>query len=447
MNRQLYMGGGIMSLSKEGIGGGDYKGYDMGSRIGFGIVDDIKDLGKKAVGAVKDVVSSDIGKAALVGAGIYGLGGGFGGQFSSELLKSRAMSPFSFLGDKFSGITSSKIGKKVLGDKVGFGIGAASLLGGLAAKAEQGDESAIAATRNVESLKSYLTEGYRNLRSFTTPDGEIDEAAIAQQVEKDVSEYTAGQGGYAKGGRIGFAEGLSDEFMKRAKEVFNERQRGLPEIKETKETIVDLNDFNLDAQLQRAKELAKEKGISVDDAFGIVLSGGPFIEDPMTDPVKLIKDKKAKGGRMKYANGTMSPEEYFKGKEKFMKQKQMEDMIREYENYLKGQNMKRDEVAKGGRMKYAMGTDEKVDQASGIMGLPKRINKAGVKELDLRKSGGFIPPVGVKEKADDIPAMLSNNEFVFTADAVRGAGDGDVELGAQRMYDAMKKYENKVVRV
>ena len=43
--------------------------------------------------------------------------------------------------------------------------------------------------------------------------------------------------------------------------------------------------------------------------------------------------------------------------------------------------------------------------------------------------------------------MLSNNEFVFTADAVRGAGDGDVELGAQRMYDAMKKYENKVVRV
>jgi hypothetical protein len=36
-------------------------------------------------------------------------------------------------------------------------------------------------------------------------------------------------------------------------------------------------------------------------------------------------------------------------------------------------------------------------------------------ELDLRDSGGFIPPVGVKEKADDIPAMLSNNEFVFTA--------------------------------
>ena len=38
MNRQLYQGGGIMSLSKEGIGGGDYKGIDMGSRVGYGII-------------------------------------------------------------------------------------------------------------------------------------------------------------------------------------------------------------------------------------------------------------------------------------------------------------------------------------------------------------------------------------------------------------------------
>ena len=98
------------------------------------------------------------------------------------------------------------------------------------------------------------------------------------------------------------------------------------------------------------------------------------------------------------------------------------------------------EQAYGGRLGYAFG--DVVDQASGIMGLPQRTNQAGVKELDLRETGGFIPPVGVKEKADDIPAMLSNNEFVFTADAVRGMGDGDVNKGAQRMYDMMKKLEN-----
>jgi len=100
-------------------------------------------------------------------------------------------------------------------------------------------------------------------------------------------------------------------------------------------------------------------------------------------------------------------------------------------------------VAEGGRMMYAMGSpEENAIQASGIMGLPLNENPAGVTELDLRETGGFIPPVGVKEKADDIPAMLSNNEFVFTADAVRGMGGGDVDKGAERMYAMMKTLEN-----
>jgi len=99
--------------------------------------------------------------------------------------------------------------------------------------------------------------------------------------------------------------------------------------------------------------------------------------------------------------------------------------------------------AEGGRIGYAFGSpEENAMQASGIMGLPLNENPAGITELDLRETGGFIPPVGVKEKEDDIPAMLSNNEFVFTADAVRGMGDGDVNKGAQRMYDMMKKLEN-----
>ena len=99
--------------------------------------------------------------------------------------------------------------------------------------------------------------------------------------------------------------------------------------------------------------------------------------------------------------------------------------------------------AEGGRIGYAMGSpEENAIQASGIMGLPLNENPAGVTELDLRETGGFIPPVGVKEKADDIPAMLSNNEFVFTADAVRGMGDGDVDKGAERMYAMMKTLEN-----
>ena len=97
-----------------------------------------------------------------------------------------------------------------------------------------------------------------------------------------------------------------------------------------------------------------------------------------------------------------------------------------------------------GRGGYAAGGDTASDnamQAAGIEGLPIRQNPKGVKELDLRNTGGFIPPVGIKEKEDDIPAMLSNNEFVFTADAVRGMGDGDVNKGAERMYSMMKTLE------
>jgi len=75
--------------------------------------------------------------------------------------------------------------------------------------------------------------------------------------------------------------------------------------------------------------------------------------------------------------------------------------------------------------------------------IPMRQNQGGISELDLRAKGGYIP-VGIKEKADDVPAMLSKNEFVFTADAVRGAGNGSVNKGAQKMYKLMKSLEKKV---
>ena len=63
----------------------------------------------------------------------------------------------------------------------------------------------------------------------------------------------------------------------------------------------------------------------------------------------------------------------------------------------------------------------------------------GGKEMDMR-TGGFIP-IGAKERADDVPARLSKNEFVMTADAVRGAGGGDINKGAKRMYETMNNLE------
>lgn len=65
----------------------------------------------------------------------------------------------------------------------------------------------------------------------------------------------------------------------------------------------------------------------------------------------------------------------------------------------------------------------------------------GGREMDMR-GGGFIP-IGAKERADDVPARLSKNEFVMTADAVRAAGGGSINKGAKRMYDLMNKLEAK----
>tara|TARA_E500000331_G_scaffold311890_1_gene319487 strand:+ start:17 stop:1048 length:1032 start_codon:yes stop_codon:yes gene_type:complete len=73
----------------------------------------------------------------------------------------------------------------------------------------------------------------------------------------------------------------------------------------------------------------------------------------------------------------------------------------------------------------------------GIIGLANGGEPA--MEMDYR-GGGFIP-VGAKERADDVPARLSKNEFVMTADAVRAAGGGSVDVGAQKMYDLMNKLE------
>ena len=66
----------------------------------------------------------------------------------------------------------------------------------------------------------------------------------------------------------------------------------------------------------------------------------------------------------------------------------------------------------------------------------------GGREMDMR-GGGFIP-IGKKERADDVPARLSKNEFVMTADAVRAAGGGSVNEGAKRMYETMNRLEAKV---
>ena len=72
-------------------------------------------------------------------------------------------------------------------------------------------------------------------------------------------------------------------------------------------------------------------------------------------------------------------------------------------------------------------------QEGGLMDL-------GGMEKDYRQEGGFVP-IGGQERADDVPARLRKNEFVFTADAVRAAGGGDIDAGAEVMENVMENLE------
>ena len=397
MNRQLRMGGGIMNIQPR-------QQYGLGSivkSIGKGV--------KKAVSGVKDFAKSDLGKAAImagIGFGIPGtsIGGLFGrasfggaatGMFGQAGIGATFGAAKTALGTKLASMGQAQklkglgIGnpttKGSLGKTLGVFAGG-SALGALMGAAEEGDQEAVAATRDVGALKGYLASYYSNLGYSADQ--------IATNVERDTAEYSSSQGGYANGGRIGYSGGTDFENWKKGKRQFEKEQGAEQLYREYKEDM-------------RRQEIAEQRNMV------------------------------AYGGRMKLAE-SLDP-----------KIREIVIDLMDNEGFEFGEAVKEayrrvestENKANGGRMGYAMGSDDLVDQASGIMNLPKRVNNAGVKELDLRDSGGFIPPVGVKEKADDIPAMLSNNEFVFTADSVREFGDGDVNKGAQRMYDMMKKLE------
>ena len=68
---------------------------------------------------------------------------------------------------------------------------------------------------------------------------------------------------------------------------------------------------------------------------------------------------------------------------------------------------------------------------------PKLVAEGGIMDL---QGGGESRGPGTGT-SDSIPAMLSDGEFVMTADAVRGAGGGDRREGARKMYEAMDRLE------
>jgi len=175
------------------------------------------------------------------------------------------------------------------------------------------------------------------------------------------------------------------------------------------------------------------------------------------------------GGLMRagYANGSEEFQSYLKGRQKFEKEMSLEELYKDFLRMKKDKRIAEEKTmaANGGlmRLNYMIGGEAKQLEAgappimySGNMDPNAQNQQAGLPstpgpmqmaedgpEFDMRENGGF-QPLGRQEGKDDVPAMLAKNEFVMTADAVRAAGGGSIQKGAQKMYDTMKKLESRV---
>jgi hypothetical protein len=330
---------GIMGVTQRFAGGGEVRqAYGLGKLV------------KKATRAVKKVLKSDIGKAALIAAGTYALGGG-GNPFTAA-----GRGKFDFMNipgyskaKNFIGNNSMMKDINKLPGYVKYGIPAASLASYFSSKKANEDEN---------TLDDEIAQKYKDTSGLK------EQLATYKPFRFEVEEpYRLSYA--ADGGRIGYEIGgdIDPADLPMSKE-------GFPRYEDESGEEVP---YPYDNQ-----EMASEPNIDAElfQMYLNAIGSGKIPRSTTFDQYKELMGETA----------SMSPE-------------------------------------------------RTMANEGGLMNL-------GGNEMDLR-GGGFVP-IGVKEKADDVPARLSKNEFVFTADAVRAAGGGDVDTGADLMYKTMKNLESRV---
>ena len=313
---------------------------------------------------------------------------------------------------------------------------------------------AIAETRRlnkqqiIDDALSGLGEGFSNADASEA----IRLAMLQYGFDDDEITETIAAAGYADGGRVGLSKGGDPDFsgIKGAVESVDENLR-----------VDRAGDFF------RLRDEAIQKG---DDDKIKEIESDFFKEFGMVMP-KMAKD----GGRINLREGgvlaqilprpSIADFQPFLGRPAFLPLQQPQAVFPRLNQLEQGVNRAEEDL---GNIRERLGNE--LRQAVGISGqlglqqtpavnmlsiaqlanrgdVPQGMKEGGLmdlggKEMDLR-GGGFVP-IGKKEKADDVPARLSKNEFVMTADAVRAAGGGSVNKGAKRMYNLMNNLEARV---
>ena len=456
MQQELLNSGGIMGLEEP------RQGYFLGKIV------------KKAKKAVKKVVKSPLGKLALLGAAGYGLGGGFGaGGFKFGTLGSR-LGLGSMKGGKFAfdgplaGLVA-KEGKFNLGRAALTGLGAASIAAPFLMGGDEEDDEGTPfnmAQPMVEDIRSQARAYYNDPT----------QSALYFMPQKSAvrSSFYAADGGLASlrpGYRMGNIVQKAGQMLKagvgKVKSLFDDADINIsvsdtdvmteygPQAQAVGQDVfitpksrkaVKLMDGLIEEGYDITKDADGEYIINALDegALDVIakrlrlgdknvdefVSGQDYFTGGdtrlMDEESKMIyealRNRKAEGGimRLGYNEGEsvidLSKDPNYKG---WLKLFQMNpDAAEQNENHQKYLNY------------YQSSKNKKAE--GGLMDL-------GGMEKDYRE-GGFVP-LGAEERADDVPARLSKNEFVFTADAVRNAGQGDIDKGAEVMQNMMDNLE------
>ncbi|MDA9732087.1 hypothetical protein N9U57_02565 [Candidatus Pelagibacter sp.] len=417
MERQLRAGGGIMTLEEP------RQGYFLGKIV------------KKAKRVVKKVAKSKIGKAALAGAALYGLGafGAAGAPGSGGFLNALRTGGMQNFGLSNLG---SGLSRLAFGLKGGEGLAGQGFLG--SGGAFSGKRAFLTGSALATALPFMMGGGEEEEgepeTSFTeTPDSIANIVEQARQQDpslrflpqpKFVRNFYAADGGLANIPREGYKigglsslgiPGLAIKAGQKAGEMF---KAGVGKVK----SLFDDADINVSI---RDEDVMTDAGLQAQ-----AVGQDVFITPKSAKAIKVIDDLIEEGYDItKSSDGDYTINALDEGALDIIAQrlrlgdKSVDEVMGTLPKSVDEMDEESKMIADALRQRRADG---------GIMDL-------GGMEKDYR-TGGFVE-LGAEERADDVPARLSKNEFVFTADAVRNAGGGDIDKGAEVMQNMMDNLE------
>jgi hypothetical protein len=405
----MYNDGGM--LEQDRVRDPQRQGYFLGKLV------------KKATRAVKKVVKSPIGKAALMGAIGFGIPGtSFGGLLGRASFGGAAKGLFGNVGGigqlLGSGGKFSTLGDLFrVGGKARAGLSIPRLLaGGLGATAIAapffmgGDDDDVVEEVDMQD-PAFQVQRARNYYS-----GQGDAGAGLDFMPR--KEYVMRNFYAADGGRAGYAGGMLVE--EDDEEEFIRSRAG--NFMRMRPAYLNMGGSAGQAQAEQMLMMEyvkyKNKGgnLSFEQFVKAVMQQASPSGAGMEQPMAMA----ANGGRIGLLAGGPVPDSTVPG-------------YTTPAGYNKFDYRSGGVPVRGGKQEGGIMETEVSEEVMPLLDM-------GGKEKDYRETGGFVE-LGRKERADDVPARLSKNEFVFTADAVRNAGGGDIDRGAEVMENLMNNLE------